>query len=226
MSSETMKSSQSTIADNLKKLLFEQDLTPTELARNIDIPQQTIQRIVKSKIKKPHTKTLKAIADFFKIDVNELTGQVDSLFFNKPEKTNKHPEGMAIPVYAWDQLDSLEKLHAATPAQRIFTLPTYHDHTFGVMMNDSSMNPYFPKDSILVIEPSTNTEDRSFILVYLNKAKKFLFRQLLTDGENMFLKALSSDLAMFPVRKLDKDDTIMGIVVETRQTHFKTLSIK
>jgi|GEM_PF-3612201 len=220
-----MTASKTTIAENLKRLLFEQDLTPTELARQIDIPQQTIQRIVKNKIKKPHAKTVKLIADFFKIDVHELTGETDSLFFKETDNKNKQPAGLAIPVYDWTQLDTLEKLHDTQPQQRIFTMPNYHEHTFGVVMNDSSMNPYFPKDSILVIEPNTNTDDRAFVLVHLKSSNTFLFRQLLTDGENMFLKALSQDLAMFPVRKLNSTDTIIGNVVETRQTHFKTLAL-
>lgn len=212
------------IAENLRRLLFEQDLTPTELARHIDIPQQTIQRIVKNKIKRPHVKTLSAIADYFKIDIKELTGESPAPFFSD-SLTQTKQEGLLLPVYEWPQLNEVYHSKEVEPSQRIFAMPTYSQLTYGVVMKDTSMSPYFMKDTILIIEPNQPINDRSFVLVHLHQSDTIVFRQILNNGDDHFLKALSADLNTFPVRKLEDKDTVMGILVETRQTQFKVLDL-
>lgn len=215
------------IQENLKKLLFEHELTPTELARRIDLPQQTIQRVVKGKIKKPHQKTLEAIAHYFKINTKELTAESQEIFFSSASAPNTAVSAsrLNIPVYLWEQLSLIQTQKDIQPLQTVVSNDIYNKQTFGVIMHDSSMSPYFPKGCVLIIEPKELKEDRSFILVHIKSTNTFLFRQALSDGENFFLKALSTDLAAFPMRKLDAEDKIIGVLVETRQTQFQALEI-
>jgi SOS-response transcriptional repressor LexA len=130
-----------------------------------------------------------------------------------------------IKIYSWKDLDTVITKSPLTikPVQQLLITSAHHENTFGTMMPDSSMSPFFPKSSILIIEPSSHYDDRSFVLVHVKKINKFLFRQMLSDGENLFLKSLSSDLAEFPIRKLEADDIIIGCLVESRQTNFKSL---
>ena len=188
-----MKNQGANVSDNLRRLLFEKNLTPTDLARKIDIPQQTIQRIIKNKIKRPHEKTLKSIANYFNLDVAELVGDSRAIFV---ENTAIAPDNgnVTIPVYTWPQLEDMYLNNVSNPIRRIFVSATYSDKAYGVIMNDSSMNPYFMKDTVLILEQSEELKDRAFILVYLTQSKKILFRQLLSDGENYFLKALTPAL--------------------------------
>ena len=161
-----MKNQGANVSENLRRLLFEQNLTPTDLARKIDIPQQTIQRIVKNKIKRPHDKTLKSIASYFKLDVAELIGDSRALFV---ENTALSPESISItiPVYTWPQLEDMYLNKVSNPIRRIFVSAIYSANTYGVVMNDSSMNPYFMKDTVLIMERSEELKDRAFVLVYL-----------------------------------------------------------
>jgi transcriptional regulator with XRE-family HTH domain len=223
------KSDTNPITKKLKSLLFEHDLTPTELGRRLeDIPQQTIQRIVKGKIKKPHTKTLQAIANYFGLSPGDFYQDDPSAILFSEDVIKKNDESKVIEVYDWESLQNV--LNENTPKgksiRQLVIMSGYRDHTFGVVMPDSSMSPYFPKGSVLIIEPFQNFEDRSFVLVHLMQTNKFLFRQILSDGENHFLKALSSDLASFPIRKLDEGDKVIGKLVETRQTHFSTFGLE
>lgn len=211
------------IEKNLKKLLFENNLTPTELARQIDLPQQTIQRIVKGKIKNPHIKTLESIAKYFGMSAKDLSDE-QSLFPNKNDNNKAQTsDNQNIPVYEWNQLQEVIDGKETPLLQNVVVSARYNEKTFGVIMSDSSMSPYFPKESILIIEPSNKQEDRSFVLAHLTNTNKFLFRQLLSDGENFFLKALSSDLASFPIKKMEKEDKIIGCLVETRHIYAKFL---
>lgn len=213
------------IKDKLKQLLFEHDLTPTELARKVDLPQQTIQRIVKGKIGNPHPKTLNVLADYFGISTTQFKG--DDPFLSAKDQTLKNNEeqpSQKIGVYSWDKLNDLVFTQIELqPKEKIFVGNAYSKKTFGVIMEDSSMTPFFPKDSILIIDPEKIPADRSYIIAYLHDVKKYLFRQLLSDGENFFLKALNSDLSTFPIRKLHTDDKICGELVESRQIYAKQL---
>jgi transcriptional regulator with XRE-family HTH domain len=226
-----MENKNNPIADKLKQLMFEHDLTPTELARRVeDIPQQTIQRIVKGKIKKPHAKTLETIANYFNFTPNDLTKGDDHTDFFSDALNTSRIESKPICVYSWEQLDKLflqnDTDNTITPSQEIIVMSEYNTGTFGVIMPDSSMSPYFAKGSILIIEPSTiKAEDRSFVLTHIDETNKFLFRQLLIDGGHYVMKALSSDLSTFPIRKMENNEKLIGNLVETRQTYSKNLGV-
>ncbi len=182
-----MQTNEKKIKEILKKLLFERDLTPTELARQVDIPQQTIQRIIKGKITRPHPKTLNILAEYFGISVIHLKGEDP---FEDQNKSLKKVSSEEIGVYTWDKLDELCSNDFTFPTEEnIFIGSGYSQKTFGVIMSDSSMTPFFPKDSILIIDPERTANDRSYVIAYLHDIKKYLFRQLLSDGENFFLKA-------------------------------------
>jgi SOS-response transcriptional repressor LexA len=216
------------IAVKLKQLLYENDLTPTELARRIqDIPQQTIQRIAKGKIKKPHARTLETIANYFGISSDEFTQNHDAEILFSKDEVKASTESKNINVYNWKALSKVisSETNETVPIQKLVVMASYNENTFGVIMPDSSMAPYFSKDSILIIEPNGKFEDRSFVLAQLENNDKFLFRQLLSDGEHYFLKALSTDLSTFPIRQLEANDIIIGNLVETRQLYFKTIDI-
>src|SRR3990167_3591878 len=59
----------------LKRLLFERDMKPTDLARTLHIPQPTIHRLVVGKSKRPYKSSLLPIADYFSITVEQLLGE-------------------------------------------------------------------------------------------------------------------------------------------------------
>ena len=189
--------SKNKIKDIFKKLLFDSELTPTALSRQVNLPQQTIQRITTGKCNKPHK-----------------------------NKALKNVGANSINVYSYEQLSTFEDDEKNVAAQQqLLVSANYAAGTFGVLMNDSSMTPYFPKNSILILEAKQNIADRDFGLVRLANSNTYLFRQVLSDREHYFLKALNADLLSFPVRKLNKDDHIIGILVETRQVYNKHLGV-
>ncbi len=63
------------ISQMLKILMFKKDIRTTQLAREIDVSQQTLQRIVVGLSPNPYRKTLVPLAEFFSISVDQLTGK-------------------------------------------------------------------------------------------------------------------------------------------------------
>ena len=58
----------------LNSLLSEHNLKVSEFARRINLPQPTIQRIAAGMCENPHISSLKPIADYFSITVDQLKG--------------------------------------------------------------------------------------------------------------------------------------------------------
>ena len=66
------------LSKKLKKLLFERDITPTDLAKALDMPIPTVHRIVTGRTTRPHEKSIKSISDFFGISVKDLVDANDN----------------------------------------------------------------------------------------------------------------------------------------------------
>ena len=64
------------LGENLQRLMTEQGVSQSGLARATGVPQPTINRILNSATKEPRHNTLLAIANFFKVTIDELYGLV------------------------------------------------------------------------------------------------------------------------------------------------------
>lgn len=202
----------------LKRLLFKHNIKPTQLARKIGVPQQTLQRIITGQSPNPHGKTLQPIADFFDISVEQLKGERPL-----PEQILQedlplaNPTAKPLTVLEWYQLDSfLQSPQTIEAHDQVLIDASLSDQVFAVRLNDSSMEPYFPKGAILILDPQKEPEDRHLVLVRINNSDTFIFRQLLIDGDYQYLKPMNPDLKSFPMRLLSTKDQILGTMIEFR----------
>ncbi len=219
----------SEIAEILKLLMLKRDVKTSQLARLVGIPQQTLQRVVSGTSPNPHESTLKNVANHFGISVEQLKGkeQLPKEFFPAVGFGDiLIKKSVNIPLLTWDQLKELEEINKKVENSEIDAFesivtisPSFNEKCFGLIMNDSSMDPYFPKDSILVIDPEKVINDRSFALVKLEEEKIFLFRQVLLDGQYKYLKPINPDLGHFKMRLLSDKDEIIGALVEGRRVY-------
>lgn len=217
--------SQTIISDVLKVLMFKKNVKTTELAKKINIPQQTLQRIVSGVSPNPHSSTLKPIANYFDVSIDQLTGteQLPESYLPFPAvrfKGNLQHRVREIPLLTWEQLDyffTQKKDHD----NKIIITVDLNEKCFGLIMNDSSMDPYFSQGTLLIMDPEKTFNDRSFILVKLYHEKIYLFRQLLMDGQHKYLKPLNPDLKIFKMKLLNEKDHVLGVLVEARKIYEK-----
>jgi SOS-response transcriptional repressor LexA len=209
------------ISDILKALMFKKNIRATQLAREINVPQQTLQRIVSGNSPRPHVTSLKPIADYFNISIEQLKGdiplpdelvEIDNVPVQKPV-TNQ------IPLIKWDEFNQDFDLAQYHPSEYILVDGKLSKANFSVQMQDASMSPYFPEKSILIFSKDKEVKDRSYVLVALGDSNTAVFRQILFDGTHRYLKPLNPDLNMFKMQLSKENDKILGVLVECRHSY-------
>lgn len=196
----------------LQKLIQEKNINVTELARQTKLKQPTLQRIVSGVYNRPHIKSLKPLADFFGITIEQLTGEdLISWLPSKSELIRRIPILSPTQAIKWPVDAIKNKLHLHT----IIDIEV-NQHTFAIKMLDASMEPLFPKNTLLIIDPHKEATDRCYILVKTKEYPEPILRQLLIDGKNRYIKPLSPDFEQFKMLILHPTDMVLGILVQAR----------
>ena len=91
-----------------------------------------------------------------------------------------------------------------------------NENVFALVMEDSSMSPQFPKGTVLVIDPARYYKDRSYVLLRMKDHSRAVFRQLLLDARQYYLKCLSPDLDGVRAEPLKDDTQICGTLIQAR----------
>lgn len=187
----------------LNELIRIKGISITELARKIDVPQPTLQRIISGKHINPHKKTLNAISNFFDITVEQLCGleNIPILKLTSNAKIKKIP---------------LLGIETNQIPEMIIIDQEIGDDAFAIKMSDSSMEPLIYKGSILIVNPNKQPKYKSLIVVKLNNHEAMLVRQLLNDGDTQYIRPLCQDLNKISMIKLTCKDIILGVIVEIR----------
>jgi SOS-response transcriptional repressor LexA len=87
-------------------------------------------------------------------------------------------------------------------------------------MQGDSMYPRFPEGTLFIVDPQQLASHRDFIVILTNDHQRPLFKQLLIDGPDYYIKSLNKDFK--EVKKIipNKNCKIIGVMVQAR-TEFK-----
>ena len=177
------------ISQTLKLLIKNQSVTVTELARQVNIAQPVIHRMVTGETKDPKVGTLQPIADYFNISLDQLIG--NQPLPNNIGESDSLRKTISVPVIEWNQVT--EQAHERTTNNHyIPTNLNISEKSFALEMEDTTMRPTFPEGSILIFDPTLEAQDKDFVLLQLKNQKKATFKQLLFDGETVYLNSLNT----------------------------------
>jgi SOS-response transcriptional repressor LexA len=195
------------IGNILNKLMNDKNLKVSELARRIKLPQPTVQRIAAGTCINPHISSLQPIAEFFSITVDQLKGLEPIPQFDKVSK---------LPVISWTQAISCkEKLIPPSEDYMLADVPV-SQNSFALKVFDGAMEPLFPRGTLLILDPHVPPKDRSYIIALTQGTNMPIFRQLIINGADRFLKPLSPDIDIYKMTRLASSDTILATVVQAR----------
>lgn len=202
----------SKLAAIIKSLMREKDISVTELARQTQISQPVLHRVVSGVTYNPQIETLIPIAYFFAITLDQLIGNSPL-----PSSTSLH-SGMQqwakVPLLALDQVVNwLDQRSTISPRTFVSTDSPVSENSYAIQLKDSTMSPRFAEGTLLIINPQYHAEDQDFIVVQTAGQKRASFKQVLRDGETYYLKALNPD---FPPIKMTPSQRILGVMVQAR----------
>lgn len=192
----------------LEELKTAQQLSEKELSELTGISQPTLNRILNGTTNSLRGKTLRTLASFFDISLQE----------KKPsylENARKHSTIM-VPVFGWDnlrdQIKALDRMTTISPNfQYIEVMAKTEGEVFALIVQDSLLEPRFPLGTNLIIRPNAPFKNRDYVLI--DSGQDISIKQLLVDGNIQYLKSLSSELN-FPIFKLNNSDKIIGVLVQ------------
>ena len=197
------------LVNNLNRLLNEQGINECELARRVGIPQQTLHKIFSGKTTDPRISTLKSLADYFSVPINDLCQE------DMPIYSGNAPRGKAIPIISWtDCLDP----------EFISTLPSTHWDKWTVVETKLSAKTYalsskpalenkFPKGTLFIIDPAVTPSDGDLVVVQYPETGEATLRELSIDGPNQILISLNQQAQQ---EVLNKKIKILGAVVQSK----------
>lgn len=208
----------SPIAKIIRQLMNEVGIKEAELARQTQLPQTTINRLLTGETIDPRANTLKPIAKFFCVTV-------DQLLVNAPIDSNRIPGTFrSFNRDAWKQVPIIEWDNALS---WIFREQDYeihsHEHWIATerlvsnksfaMLSKPFMEPRFRKGSVLIIDPEAKYEDGKFVIICLDNLNVSA-RQLSYDNEQIYLKHFDKTI---PTQKFENaKHRIVGVIVEAR----------
>lgn len=202
----------------LNFLIKEAHITEAELARSIDVPRATINRLVSGRTPDPRASTLSAIAAYFNISVDQLIGKKPLLEKTQISNEKSH---ISIPIIELEEVlnweDLIDQSRITNDFDSILVEPSTSGHgQFAVRVKGDSMWPRFQTNTILIISTEKPVKNRDFVISHIKKTDEVIFRQFIIDGSYKFLKAIND---IFPTINFEIDDKIIGIVTQTRINH-------
>lgn len=199
----------------LKMLLKEHQLSESELARRTNVGQPVIHRMASGETDNPKVATLIPIARYFSLTINQLMG-VDPLPKDRmPGTYNPQIHAWSkVPLLTWEQLAEWPSITKKSPQDiRISTDAEVSEKAYAIAVKDSTMLPRFPEGTLLIIDPELQPEDKDFVIAVLKGQKQPTFKQILIDGDDVYLKPMNPD---FNTVLLDKEPKFLGVMVQAR----------
>lgn len=205
----------SKLSSLLDKLMIQQDLSESELSRRTGISQPAIHRLVSGKNNNPKLTTLLPIANFFKISLSQLIGE-DELPKNLLSPTDEKSYSHLAKVSLLEWKDILEwpknKKLISTLEYKCTTAHALSENSYALKIEDNAMSPIYPEGTIIIVDPLLEPKNNDLAIIYLNNHKTSVFRQLLIDINQVYIKPFNPDLKNI---LLNKNYKILGVVVQS-----------
>jgi SOS-response transcriptional repressor LexA len=202
----------------LGKLMTEVGINEAELARKTSIPQPTLHRILSGATKSPRGNSLAPLANFFSVTINQLLG-VDELPEDRVAGThNSRIYGWTpVPHISWEHAANWKTFQHELRSQNwrdwISTDLPVSDAAFAVTVAGDAMAPTFIEGTSLVLELGREARNRDYVVVSIKGHDKAVFKQLLIDGNDKYLKSVGSE---FRTIQMDKNYEVVGVLVQSR----------
>ena len=206
-----------TISDVLSHLLKNAQITEAKLAKALDVPRATINKIHSGKILDPRSSTLNMIANYFGVTIDQLIGRA-------PLYRASLVKFVQVPRLTLNQIKDINHVLSSITFvnHNDWMLLEYNNiqnktskfNLFAIKVESDAMLPYFDDKTTAIIDTLAKVCNRKYVLVHIANTNEIVLRQIFIDGNTQVLKPIND---IFESIKLTADDTIIGVVVQTKR---------
>ncbi|MFT3742452.1 MAG: helix-turn-helix transcriptional regulator [Gammaproteobacteria bacterium] len=193
----------------LKLLKRVEKINGSELARRLDLPAPTINRILSGQVTDPRSSTLILIADYFKISVDQLLGKAPLPLDDGDEFASLRPF-RSVPIF------TLNELTVNQQPTRWFQWDTDnisdYSKVFAVEIDTHKYAPEFSKETVLVVDPCAEPADNDFIIIQITPSSAPSIKRLVIEGNEKYLYPLQQELKVLALQDLQY--RILGVILE------------
>lgn len=204
----------------LAKLMLQAKIDESSLAKACNISLASLSRIKNNPESNPTISTLRPLAEFFNITIDQLLG------YSPIE--NLHHNIKNIPVI--NNYDIFNWLNHKTTKNPISEWLIYDldasDLTFATNFKLNNNSTLFPI-SMIIIDPKRKLTHDDLIYIYNKKLNQFFLRKIsIDDQDKIFLRPIEEGFSEYiALDKCSNNIITIGVVVETRLTT-NTLAIE
>ena len=206
-------SPKSLLISNLKTLMRTHNINEATLARETQIPQATLHKILSGKTSDPRISTLKVLADHF------MTSLDDLYIYDMSQGIHEKKSANSIPIISWqDCINSpafIESLTTTNWEHWLVMDRVLHKSSYA-LSSKPCMEPRFPRGTILTVDPEILPDDGDLVIVHYPDTSEATLRELSQDGPVKMLLSYNQNISP---EQLTKKIKIIGTVIQSRFTY-------
>lgn len=205
------KKRQRILHKNIGFLLNKNSLDIKSLSAATNIPMATIVRMKKEE-NNPTISTIEPIADFFRVDIDDLLYED----LSGEQYQNKQKVGNVRYISVINLDDIREWPLNFDKNVVIGTVGSLNEGSFGISVDSDSLMPVFYKNSILIVDSGVKPKDGDYVFCLIEKNSIPVLRQIFIDGNNHFIKPINPNYGgMISAKKLN----IVGVVIKSIENY-------
>lgn len=201
------------LKNNLSYLIKKYNIDNETLAKCTGLANSTIASL-RSRAGNPTILTLKPLADFFGVTLDQLINQDCSLLESVDENSKLNQNiNIAIPIIDISRVAEwpfyIDFNIQDNPELYINTTNNINNMCFAVTLDSEVLAPYYKKNTVFIIDPYKSITDSNIVIVSIDN-KSPTFRQVFIDGGVNYFKPINPD---FGKMQLSQNYTVYGVVI-------------
>ena len=204
------------LAKNLKKLLTIHGVAPSQVAEKCGVGKPILSRILSGETYNPQVETLKPIAEFFKVTIDQLIGMAPL--------PNEYTHGIVVPIerlliplIGWENVSYWQEIKDNfKPNSTIAVDSDISPNSFALIIKNNIFEPRIANGTTIVVDPMAEPKNRDYVIIEeLGKTKSDTYsgltiKQFIIDEGKKFLKNVGGSFDMIPLKR----QKIFGVIIE------------